>query len=171
MKKWLVRMAPVAAALLLGSAQPGLAGERISSGQRGHGAVQPRGSWHGGFRGHAGDAPRSAWHGGVRGPAVGSHRPPFHERFRPHSGVHTRVFIGSGFWWGDPWWWGPPYPYYAAPPVVVQEAPPVYIQQEPAPQQPYYWYYCPNPPGYYPYVQQCAEGWLTVVPPANPAGP
>lgn len=69
-----------------------------------------------------------------------------------------------------PWWWGPaypyyPYPYYAAPPVVVQQSPPVY-QQQPAP-QPSYWYYCPNPQGYYPYVRQCASAWMTVVPPST----
>lgn len=89
-----------------------------------------------------------------------------------HSGRHvfvgTRVFIGAPFWWGPPWWWGAPYPYYAAPPVVVPEAPPVYIQQEPAPQQPSYWYYCPSPAGYYPYIKECPSGWLTVVPPAGP---
>jgi hypothetical protein len=67
------------------------------------------------------------------------------------------VFIGSGFWWG-PDWWGPAYPYYAEPPVVVP----------PAPQPQYYWYYCPNPPGYYPYIQQCPSQWLTVVPPSSP---
>ncbi len=80
-----------------------------------------------------------------------------------------------------PWWWGPPapyyypyygYPYYASPPVVVQQSPSVYIQQQPS-KQPAYWYYCPNPQGYYPYVKECSAGWLTVVPPSNapPAAP
>jgi Spy/CpxP family protein refolding chaperone len=33
-----------------------------------------------------------------------------------------------------------------------------------------YWYYCPNPAGYYPDVQTCPEGWLQVVPnrPSDP---
>jgi hypothetical protein len=39
------------------------------------------------------------------------------------------------------------------------------VQPEPSPQQPYYWYYCPNPAGYYPYIQVCPPGWMTVVPP------
>jgi hypothetical protein len=94
-----------------------------------------------------------------------------HHEFAQHHGFHghheggTGVFIGSGFWWG-PDWWGPPYPYYANPPAIVQQEPPVYLQPEPQPQ--YYWYYCPNPPGYYPYVQQCPSAWMTVVPPTGP---
>jgi hypothetical protein len=27
-----------------------------------------------------------------------------------------------------------------------------------------YWYYCDNPPGYYPYVPQCPSGWRPVAP-------
>ncbi len=92
---------------------------------------------------------------------------------RGHVFFNFTVPLGVG-----PWWWGP-YPYYGypyyypAPPVVVQQAPPVYVQQQPAPQQPSYWYYCPNPQGYYPYVKDCSAGWMTVVPPsaAPPGGP
>jgi hypothetical protein len=29
---------------------------------------------------------------------------------------------------------------------------------------PGYWYYCQEPAGYYPYVQQCPTEWLTVLP-------
>ncbi len=93
-----------------------------------------------------------------------------------------RVFFNFTVPFGvGPWWWGP-YPYYpyygypyyySAPPVVVQQSPPAYVQQQPAPQQPSYWYYCPNPQGYYPYVKDCSVGWMTVVPPsaAPPGGP
>lgn len=92
-----------------------------------------------------------------------------HEGFR-HGDFHrhhdTDVFIGSGFWWVPPDWWGPAYPYYAEPPVTVQQEPPVYIQPDNQPQS--YWYYCPNPSGYYPYIQQCPGGWLTVVPSTSP---
>jgi hypothetical protein len=95
-----------------------------------------------------------------------------HHEFREHPGFRrhfgTGVFIGSGFWWG-PDWWGPAYPYYAEPPVIVPQEPPAYIQPEPQPQ--YYWYYCQNPPAYYPYVQQCPGGWMTVVPPTSPPAP
>jgi hypothetical protein len=48
-------------------------------------------------------------------------------------------------------------------PVVIERSPPVYIQQSPPPQP--YWYYCEASRTYYPYVQQCPGGWLTVVPP------
>jgi len=89
----------------------------------------------------------------------------------------TGVFIGPGYWWGSPYWWGAPYPYYpyypyyyGAPPTVVQQAPQVYVQPE-AQAQPSYWYYCQNPQGYYPYVQQCPGGWMTVVPPTAPPAP
>ncbi len=86
-----------------------------------------------------------------------------HARF--HFGAH--VWLGPGFWWGSPFWWGPPFPYsYPSPPVVIQQEQPVVV--EPAPQPSQYWYYCQNPQGYYPYVQQCPSGWMTVVPPTTP---
>lgn len=168
MRKGVVFVVVLATALLLGPAGPGFAGGRGARPQGGHGAGQSRGSWQPGVRGNAGGAPHSARHGGFHGPGVAPHRPFVHGHFRGHPQVRTRVFIGSGVWWGEPWWWEPPYPYYAAPPVVVPEAPPVYIQQEPPAQEPYYWYYCPNPAGYYPNVKECPSGWLTVVPPASP---
>ncbi len=81
------------------------------------------------------------------------------------------VFIGPGivvpfgpFW--APYWAPYAYPYgypYAYPPVVVQPPPQAYVQ--PPPSQPS-WYYCDNPQGYYPYVQQCPRGWRQV--PARP---
>ncbi len=74
--------------------------------------------------------------------------------------------VGPGYWGPGPWW-GPPYYAYPAPPVVVQ-SPPVYEQPAPAPQASAYWYYCQNPQGYYPYIQQCPTGWLQVVPPVTP---
>jgi hypothetical protein len=45
--------------------------------------------------------------------------------------------------------------------------PSVYIQRQEAPRQQKpanYWYYCRNPEGYYPYVKQCAAGWIPVPP-------
>jgi hypothetical protein len=59
---------------------------------------------------------------------------------------------------------------YSSPPIVVAPPPPVYIQQQPVmpsqPQEPadYYWHYCRNPEGYYPYVKTCPDGWLQVLP-------
>jgi hypothetical protein len=64
---------------------------------------------------------------------------------------------------------GPPVviapPVYVTPsPVIVETAPPVY-QEQPQPQAAQqYWYYCQDPQGYYPYVQQCPRGWQPVSP-------
>jgi len=102
-----------------------------------------------------GSAGRPAWHGGFHG----------HGR--------VGVYVGPGVWWGGPGWWGAPYPYYAAPyyyaapPEVVAEALPMYVQAAP----PAYWYYCQNPPGYYPYIRECPAGWMTVVPPTGAGQP
>ena len=107
-------------------------------------------------------APPPAWHGGFHG----------------HPAVREWVFVGPSGWWVEPWWWEPwwaepnYFDYsYGTPLVLVQEAPPVYLQQEPPAPQGAYWYYCPNPPGYYPYIRDCPAGWMTVVPPgAGPPG-
>jgi len=60
------------------------------------------------------------------------------------------------------------YPYYYPPTVItVPVTPPVYIQQPPPIVQQYpsgYWYYCTNPKGYYPYIQECPRGWQQVEP-------
>ena len=94
---------------------------------------------------------------------------------RGHSHIHRRahigVFVGPPLAW--PWYYPPPYyapynsPYYYPPVVTVPSMPPVYIEQgeaetTPAPQS--YWYYCDQPPGYYPYVKECPGGWQAVAP-------
>lgn len=80
---------------------------------------------------------------------------------------------GGGVWFVGPRWVAPypyqyPYPYYyytLPPQIVIQHQPDVYIQQTPAPvPEQTYWYYCPAPQGYYPYVKECPVGWLKVVP-------
>jgi hypothetical protein len=87
----------------------------------------------------------------------------------PHGGPHIFWDIWLPPVWGP--WWGPPYPYsYPAPPPVVIQQPPVVQSAPPAP-APVYWYYCPNPAGYYPYVQQCPSAWMQVVPPTTPPAP
>jgi hypothetical protein len=74
------------------------------------------------------------------------------------------------YWRGSfvvaPW---PIYPYYAPPPVIIQQQPPVYVQPEQ--QEDSYWYYCPDPAGYYPYIRDCEAGWMKVVPDATPPSP
>lgn len=89
-----------------------------------------------------------------------------HERF----GFRGDIWIGPGLgpWWGPPYY-GPYYPPYVAPPVVIQQQPPVYVQPAPQPAEDNYWYFCTNPEGYYPYVKQCPNGWMKVVPPSPAA--
>lgn len=96
--------------------------------------------------------------------------------------AHFRGGVWIGPVWG-PGWWGPSYPYpyygspypYAAPPVIIRQEPQEYIQQQapaPQPRQEQYWYYCPDPQGYYPGVKACPKGWLKVVPsPGTPTAP
>jgi phage terminase large subunit-like protein len=72
----------------------------------------------------------------------------------------------SGWWWivGLNWYWYPaptyPYPDAYLPPPVVATPPPI------PGALPHYWYYCADPPGYYPYVPQCFRNWERV--PAAP---
>ncbi|MDR1995716.1 hypothetical protein [Azonexus sp.] len=75
------------------------------------------------------------------------------------------VGVGVGNTWGS-WWgpWGHPSPWYA--PVVVvpsEPAPMIYIEKN-EPSSGAFWYYCRDPSGYYPYVSECREGWLRVLP-------
>jgi hypothetical protein len=120
------------------------------------------GGWHGGDRWHGGDG----WGGGDR----------WRGGDRWYGGNRWRGSIWIGPGWG-PGWWGPSYysyypyypydpyyPYYAVPPAVIQQQPQEYVQ--PAPQEQYYWYFCQDPQGYYPYVKKCPKGWLKVVPSA-----
>jgi hypothetical protein len=98
-----------------------------------------------------------------------------------HAGK-TRVFVSGSFWAGPPAYWGPPHfgppcgyghpvvarpwppPVYCAPYPLV--APPVYVQR--GQEESDYWYYCDNPPGFYPYIKSCPGGWMKVVPETVP---
>jgi hypothetical protein len=80
--------------------------------------------------------------------------------------AQARVLFGLGL--GVPYYYPPPYYYYPPPPVVAP--PPIYTAPTYAPTYvqppPQLWYYCDNPPGYYPHIQYCASGWREV--PARP---
>lgn len=60
-----------------------------------------------------------------------------------------------------------PPPVYSSPPAVLYRdepagyPPPVSAYAKPTGQ---WWYYCAQPAGYYPYVQQCPAGWSRVSP-------
>jgi hypothetical protein len=131
-------------------------------------AAAPGGGGHGGFGG-------GGFHGGLAGGGL-------HDGFADHSGFatgmragglpaagirgdfagpHDRAGVaGGGHWihgWHDGrygWWWGDglgltyyPYPGFGD-----------YGYSQPVASQ--YWY-CADPPGYYPYVSQCNSGWRT----------
>ncbi|HKO88495.1 MAG TPA: hypothetical protein VJU83_08255 [Burkholderiales bacterium] len=79
-----------------------------------------------------------------------------------HHGHHGSRF---GWWWvvGPAFYFysGPVYPYpdpYIPPAVVVESVP--IMQSEDT--DPAYYYFCENPEGYYPYVQECATEWIPV---------
>jgi len=97
-------------------------------------------------------------HGGHGGHSHGGH------------GGSVGVVISPG-WWGYSYPYYPYYPYYpdyAQPPVVIRESPDLYVQPAPQSDETGYWYYCPDSRGYYPDVKKCPQGWLKVVPPAEP---
>jgi hypothetical protein len=76
------------------------------------------------------------------------------------------VSIGVGPYWGLYGWpygypYAYPYPYTYPSQIYVQPSQPLTVQP---PSSPPVWYYCDNPQGYYPYVQQCPGGWRTVAP-------
>ena len=78
--------------------------------------------------------------------------------------------LGLGLWeMSQPYYGYPYYPYYNLAPIIEQPSTEMYVP--PAPQQsvePTYWYYCRAPEGYYPYVKQCPNGWMKVVPSPPP---
>lgn len=96
------------------------------------------------------------WHGGF-------HRHWHHEHWRHDRDYWPgRFYLGIGPVW-NPLWYPPGYPYYYSPAPVIVQPPTTYIER-PTPKQEHYWYYCEHPKGYYPYVKQCPQGWMKVVP-------
>ena len=100
---------------------------------------------HGGF-GHSGGFGggfHNHWHGG-----------------NWHQGWHNGRW---GWWWIVPGlgWYSYDAPVY---PYPDPYAPPGYAAA-PGGQ---FWYYCTNPPGYYPYVAQCNVPWHPFLPPDAP---
>jgi len=90
--------------------------------------------------------------------------------YGPSVGVYVGVpaYVPWGLWGYPSAVYDPsaatPYP-ADAPPMSGSFSPPD-AEQNPAPSS--YWYYCANPAGYYPYVQQCNSGWTPVAPQGVP---
>jgi hypothetical protein len=83
-----------------------------------------------------------------------------------HGHFRGSIWIGPGFWPAFPYY-SEPY-YVQPPPVVIRQAPEEYIHKAPEVEEPYYWYYCRKPEGYYPYVRTCPDGWMKVLPSQTP---
>jgi hypothetical protein len=120
-----------------------------------------------------GHARGGGWHGGGGRGFHGGHGwrgHGFHagHGWRGYGWRGAGVTVGVGPYWGLYGWpYGWPYGYpYAYPytypsQIYVQPSQPLSVEP---PSSPPVWYYCDNPQGYYPYVQQCPGGWRTVAP-------
>jgi len=123
------------------------------------------GGYYGGYRG--GGYYGGRYYGGWRGYG-----------FYPGVGV----YFGAPFLWGG-WpyanYAGYPYAGYPAAyyPYVNAATTDVGVYTQAAPAAPaasaanQYWYYCTDPAGYYPYIQNCSKAWMQVVPQFDPGAP
>jgi hypothetical protein len=174
-----------------GSGGSGRSGGGGYAGGGGHSGGGAGGGWHsGGGSGHSGGGGYShgsggyGGHGGSRGGYYGGHYGGHGGYYGGHYGGYYGW--GVGLYLGGPWYWGWPYyagayPYYPYGTYPVYESPPtIYVEPEPpadrsaasVPAPMNFWYYCTNPAGYFPYVQNCNEPWMKVVPPPpSPATP
>ena len=106
-----------------------------------------------GSRGHGGGHHGSRHHGG--GHYGGGHYGGGHHGGH-HGSHHDYYHYGSLLLHGLSWL---PWNYYPSrAPAQARE----YVQQTD------YWYYCTDPEGYYPYLEDCPTGWLQVVPKSPP---
>jgi hypothetical protein len=162
-----VAVAALAGALAITQTIPAHAAHGVGGG--GHGGGFGGGGFHsGGFAGgfHGGDFSGGGFHGGGMFGAGG-----FGSRL--HSGTGSR-FHSDGFggfhdtrfgdhdqfrdrfgtWRGGGWGWD--WPYYDYDDDYGYPADGSYGRAA------QYWYYCHNPQGYYPYIQQCSVNWQPV---------
>ena len=80
--------------------------------------------------------------------------------------IYPYPLMVSDFYYTEPPMAAPP---LIATPVAPPPPPPRPAAPPPPPQNANVWYYCDNPPGYYPYVQTCPSQFRPV--PANSAPP
>jgi hypothetical protein len=126
-----------------------------------------------GAGGHGGGGHGGGGHGGVGG-GHGGHGGGYGGHYGNRGGFYG--YGWSGAYLGGPWFWGaydtwPLYDGNYYPPEAATLTPTYPEQEVPAdaPQRgETAWYYCGNPPGYYPYVQNCPSGWQRVQPQLPP---
>lgn len=93
---------------------------------------------------------------GKFGKAQGGAQPSRHHGHHHHH-HHGASFVGVGFGFAYPWYWHYPPPYY----------PVTYVEQGASAKEPGgWWYYCESSTSYYPYANECPDGWVRV--PAEP---
>lgn len=86
-----------------------------------------------------------------------------HQAWQGGNWRHTMHDGHYGWWWtvGSLWYFYPapiyPYPAYIGPDYY-------YDYNDEFGPPPNYWYYCEDPPGYFPYVQHCNSDWEPVPP-------
>ncbi len=122
----------------------------------------------GGHHGGGGHAHHGGYHnhGGIGFYNIGGFYPGF-----GFGGYGLGLGYYGGYGFGMPY-----YSRYTYPPMVAAPpAPTVYIQQQqqaavesPPRAQTDYWHYCRKPEGYYPYIKNCPDGWMQVVPQLKP---
>ncbi len=142
------------------------------------------GGSYGGYRGGSyGGSHGGGYYGSYRG---GGHSNGSHYNGGHYGGGHGGWYgngwygSGVGIYLGSPWWWGgwsygwPYYSYpYAYPAYAYDYAPSeptIYVERSDPAAATQYWYYCTDPAGYYPYVQNCSKPWMTVLPQGAPGG-
>ena len=171
MKKLSVALAGIALAILVSGAAiaQGRGGSMGGGGSHGGGSWSGGGGWHGGVwrgGGWGGGWRGGGWYGGGWGGCWGCWAPAF-----------SVSFGAPAFWWGGWPVWSP-----VAVPVFTSSGsafvdPDVNVYSQAAPASPaavpanQYWYYCTDPAGYFPYVQNCSKAWMQVVPQADPGAP
>jgi hypothetical protein len=157
-------IAPLAASLML-TAATALAAEGHGGGFRGAMAA-PHVEGHFGGGQHFGGADHFSPHQ----PAFADHRQhfDFHRHDFGHFTPEERAHWGGGRWrhdWHDgrlAWWWIVDGDWYFYPEPIYPY--PAYTVPDSAGG----WYYCANPPGYYPDVASCDAPWQFIPPDASP---
>ena len=178
MKKMTLAVSLLALALFITVPIPVYArgGGGRSGGGGGHSSGGHAGGGHIGGGHSGGSHPDGGKMGGARsgGGSIGGVRPGSGNIGGGHVGGYRgggQVVVRGGSWWGWwPWFWGGALfaPRYVPPTVETQEQPLIVV--DPDEEQPYFWYYCKDPQGYYPYITSCASGWIEEDPDANPEG-
>jgi len=161
MKK-VVIIISVIALVFLGLSSSAFCQGRSGGGYHGGGGSPSGGGYHGGG-GHGGEGYRGGGYYG-RGYYGGG----YYGRGGYYYGGGPYFYFGwpLGFPFYGYYPYGYPYSYPYAYEYPYQDYPsayaesPVYVE----PEQPYSWYYCQDPQGYYPYITSCPGGWTKVAP-------